>query len=78
MLRNLDNSRKVSTISISLDDLDKYLDAAKSRFKNLDFKNLDQEIKNFDLNTMDILDDFQKLVSTDREISISILIGLDC
>jgi hypothetical protein len=64
------------TVSINLDDLDKYLDAAKSRFKILDFKNLDQEIKNFDLDTMDILNSFQKLVSTDREISISI--GLDC
>jgi hypothetical protein len=59
------------TVSINLDDLDKYLDAAKSQFKNLD-----QEIKNFDLDTMDILNSFQKLVSTDREISISI--GLDC
>jgi hypothetical protein len=27
---------------------------------------------------MDILDGFQKLVSTDREMSISISIGLNC
>jgi hypothetical protein len=47
----------------SLDDLDKNLDAAKSRLKSLDFKNLDQE-KKVDLNMMDILDGFQKLVST--------------
>jgi hypothetical protein len=31
-------------VSISLDDLDKYLDAAKSRLKSLNFKNLDLEI----------------------------------
>ena len=41
-----------------------------------DFKNLDREIKSFDLDTMDILDGFQKLVLTDREILI--LIGLNC
>jgi hypothetical protein len=33
-------------------------------------------LKNFGLDTMDNLDGFQKLVSTDREILI--LIGLDC
>ena len=43
-----------------------------------DFKNLDQEIKSFDLDTMDILDGFQKLVLTDREILTLILIGLNC
>jgi hypothetical protein len=43
-----------------------------------DFKNLDQEIKSFDLDTMDILDGFQKLVLTDQEISTLILIGLNC
>ncbi len=32
-------------VSISLDDLDKYLDAAKSWLKILNFKNLDREIK---------------------------------
>jgi hypothetical protein len=30
-------------ISISLDDLDKNLDTAKSQLKSLDFKNLDRE-----------------------------------
>jgi hypothetical protein len=58
-----------------LDDLDKYLDKDKSRLKNLDFKNLDRE-KKVDLNMMDILDGFQKLVLTRRTFSISI--GLDC
>jgi hypothetical protein len=61
---------------INLDNLDKNLDASKSQLKSLNFKNLDRELKNFDLNTMDNLDSFQKLVLTDREISISI--GLDC
>jgi hypothetical protein len=71
-------SRFVSTISICLDDLDKYLDKDKSRRKNLDFKNLDREKKKVDLDVMDILDGYQKLVSTRRTISISISIGLDC
>ncbi len=76
---------------ISLDDLDKNLDTAKSGLKSLDFKNLDtaksglksldfknlnQEKKNSDLDMMDNLDGFQKLVSTRRTFSISI--GLDC
>ena len=61
-----------------LDDLDKYLDKVKSRLKNLDFKNLDRDKKKVDLDMMDILDGFQKLVSTRRTFSISILIGLDC
>ncbi len=34
--------------------------------------------KKGDLNMMDILDGFQKLVSTQRTFSISISIGLDC
>ena len=38
-------SRFISIVSISLDDLDKNLDTAKSRLKSLDFKNLDQEKK---------------------------------
>ena len=67
--------REISTISICLDDLDKYLDEDKSRPKNLDFKNLDREKKKVDLDVMDILDGFQKLVSTRRTFSISI--GLD-
>jgi hypothetical protein len=64
-------------VSICLDDLDKYLDEDKSRPKNLDFKNLDREKKKVDLDVMDILDGFQKLVSTRRTFSISISIGLD-
>jgi hypothetical protein len=49
------------------------LDLAKSRFKSLDFKNLDREPC---LDSKENLDKFQKLISTDREILISI--GLDC
>jgi hypothetical protein len=45
--------------------------------KSLDFKNLNLE-KKVDLDMMDILDGFQKLVSTQRTFSISISIGLDC
>ncbi len=47
-----------------LDDLDKYLDKDKSQLKNLDFKNPDRDKKKVDLDMMDILDGFQKLVST--------------
>ncbi len=78
ILKILDKSQKsrfVSTISICLD---KYLDKDKSRPKNLNFKNLDREKKKVDLDVMDILDGFQKLVSTRRTISISISIGLNC
>ena len=77
---NLDKSRKsqfVSTILICLDDLEKYLDEDKSWPKKLDFKNLDREKKKVDLDVMDILDGFQKLVLTRRTFSISISIGLD-
>jgi hypothetical protein len=45
---NLDKSRQsqqISTILMCLDDLDKNLDATKSRLKSLDFKNLDREKK---------------------------------
>jgi hypothetical protein len=73
----LDKSRFVSTISICLDDLDKYLDEDKSRPKNLDFKNLDREKKKVDLDRRENLDGFQKLVSTLRTFSISISICLD-
>ena len=72
---NLDLSRRsrfVSTISICLDDLDKYLDEDKSRPKNLD-----QEKKKVDLDRRENLDGFQKLVSTLRTFSISISICLD-
>jgi hypothetical protein len=69
-------SRFISIVSISLDDLDKNLDTAKSRLKSLDFKNLDREKKNSGLDMIDNLDGFQKLVSTQRTFSISI--GLDC
>ncbi len=73
----LDWSRFVSTISIFLDDLDKYRDKDKSWPKNLDFKNLDRDLKKFDLYVMDNLDGFQKLVSTQWTFSISISIGLE-
>ncbi len=45
-------------VSISLDDLDKYLDTAKSWLKSLDFNNLDREMKKIDRDTMDILNGF--------------------
>ena len=59
--------RFVSTISIFLDDLDKYLDEDKSRPKNLD-----RNLKKMDLDVMDNLDDLKKLVSTRWTFSISI------
>ncbi len=71
-LKNLD-----SKISISLDDLDKYLDKDKFWPKNLDFKNLDRDKIKVDLDMMDNLDRFQKLVSTRWTFSISISIGLE-
>jgi hypothetical protein len=77
--KNLDYLEKAwlsQFILISLDDLDKNLDTAKSRLKSLDFKNLDREKKNSGLDMMDNLNGFQKLVSTRRTISIAI--GLDC
>ena len=46
--KNLDYLEKAwlsQFILISLDDLDKNLDTAKSRLKSLDFKNLDREKK---------------------------------
>ncbi len=49
-LRNLKKSRcilKVLIVSISLDDLNTYLDTAKSQLKSLNFKNLDWDIKNW-------------------------------
>jgi hypothetical protein len=56
---------------ISLHNLDKNIDAAKSRLKSLDFKNLNRE-KQYNLDTL------EKLVSTRRTVLISISIGLDC
>ncbi len=60
-----------------LNNLDKNLDATKSRLKSLDFKNLDREKIKVDLDVMDNLDRFQKLVSTQWTFSISISIGLE-
>ncbi len=60
-----------------LDNLDKNLDATKSRLKSLDFKNLDRDKIKVDLDVMDNLDVFQKLVSTWWTFSISISIGLE-
>ncbi len=77
-LENLDVSRQISTISTCLDNLDKNLDASKSRLKNLDFKNLDREKKKVDLDRQENLDNLKKLVLTRRTFSISISIGLDC
>ncbi len=60
-----------------LDNLDKNLDSTKSQLKSLDFKNLDREKKKVDLDVMDNLAGFQKLVSTWWTFSISISIGLE-
>ena len=74
-------SQFVLTISICLDNLDKYLDKYldkdKSRPKNLDFKNLDRDKIKVDLDVMDNLDRFQMLVLTWWTFSISISIGLE-
>ncbi len=70
-LDDLDLSRRsrfASTISICLDDLDKYLDKDKSRPKNLNFKNLERDKIKVDLDVMDNLDGFQKLVSTAKDV----------
>jgi hypothetical protein len=69
---------KILTVSIYLNNLDKNLNAAKSKRKSLDFKNLDREKKNSGLDVMDNLDNLKKLISTLRTFSISISIGLDC
>jgi hypothetical protein len=47
-LINLEKSQQISKISTNLENLnslDENLDAAKSRLKSLDFKNLDRENK---------------------------------
>ncbi len=46
-LDNLDASWQISTIWMRLDNLDKNLDASKSRLKGLDFKNFDREKKSW-------------------------------
>ncbi len=72
---------KILTVSKSMSQklrsLDWNLDAAKSWFKSLDFKNHDWD-KKACLDSQENLDMFQKLISTDQEVSISILIGLNC
>ncbi len=73
----VEKSWEISKVSICLDDLDKYLAEDKSRPKNLDFKNLDRDKIKVDLDVMDNLDRFQKLVSTRWTFSISISIGLE-
>ena len=61
-------------VSISLDNLDK-----KSRRIQVSILKISTEKKKVDLDVMDNLDGFQKLVSTQWTFSIliSILIGLD-
>ena len=72
-LESLDLSRRsqfVSTISINIStkiNLDQKISILK----------ISTEKKKVDLDVMDILDGFQKLVSTLRTFSISISIGLD-
>ena len=73
-----DFSTNLNCVLTNLDNLDKNLDASKSRLKNLNFKNLDREKKKVDLDVMDNLDTLKKLVSTRRTFSISISTGLDC
>ncbi len=65
-------SRQISTISMCLNNLDKNLDATKSQLKSLDFKNLDRDKIKVDLDVMDNLNGFQKLVLTRWTFSISI------
>jgi hypothetical protein len=59
-----------------------YTTTALSRWKSLDFKNIDQEKNSSGLDQMDLdqmdLDTLEKMISTLRTISISISIGLDC
>ncbi len=69
-------SRFILMVSISLKDLDKNLNTAKSQLKSLDFKNLDREKKKFGLDRRENLDTLKKLVLTLRTFSISI--GLNC
>ena len=57
-LENLDLSRFVSKVSISLDDLDKNLDTSLSRLKSLDFKNLDRDKMKVDFDRRENLDNF--------------------
>ena len=69
-LDDLDLSRRsrfVSTISINISTKIN-LDEDKSRPKNLDFKNLDRDKIKVDLDVMDNLDGFQKLVSTAKDV----------
>ncbi len=47
-------------VSIYLDSLDKNLDTAKSRLKSLDFKNLDRDKIEVDLDRRENLDKFLK------------------
>ncbi len=54
----LEKSWFVSKVSISLDDLDKNLDTARSRLKSLDFKNLDRDKIKVDLDRRENLDKF--------------------
>ena len=54
----LEKSWFVSKVSISLDDLDKNLDTARSRLKSLDFKNLDRDKQKVDLDRRENLDRF--------------------
>ncbi len=51
-------SRQISTISMCLDNLDKNLDATKSRLKSLDLKNLDRDKIKVDLDRRENLDRF--------------------
>jgi hypothetical protein len=62
--RNLEKSQQISKILISLENLNKNLDPAKSRFKRLNLKILTDTKKKLCLNSKDNLDTFQKLILT--------------
>jgi hypothetical protein len=57
----LKRPRQCQDFWTNLDNLDKNLDASKSRLKNLDFKNLDREKKEVDLDRRENLDYSKKL-----------------
>ena len=71
------NINQILAILMHLNNLNKNLDAPKSRLKSLDLKNLDEK-KKVDLERRENLYTFKKLVLTLRMFLILILIGLYC
>jgi hypothetical protein len=62
----------------NLDNLNKNMNMTQSWLKSLKFNNLDRNKKKVCLDSWENLDRFQKLISTDGDVSISILIDLNC